>query len=104
MNYYHDTATRTLYAVPSQPDIILTGQKNDSAGIWKVWATFEVIRGGHAKGCDGSLNQCPIEQYLAYQDSREDAIRHYKRSHYPKHTPINFESYIALRDQYCKSS
>jgi hypothetical protein len=104
MNFHHDSTTKTLYAVADQPDIILTGVKNGSAGIWKVWATIEVMRGGHANGCDGSLNQCPTEQYSAHRDCREDAIRFFKRVHYPKHPKISVEEYTKLRSQYCNTS
>lgn len=104
MRYYHDFSTKTLYAVPDQPGIMLTGRTMNSAGIWKVWATFEVIRGGIGKGCDGSLNQCPIGQYVASQDSKENAIRNYMRSFYPKHTEISFEEFTSLKGQYCKDT
>jgi len=102
MKYFYDAASKTIYAARDQPDILLTGQKNDSPGIWKVWATIEIARKG--EGCDGSLNKCPIEQYLASRDTREDAIRNYVRSHYPKYPTIDYSQYSALRQDYCQGN
>ena len=95
MLYYYDNDLSVVYAVPKQPQIMKIGESTSSLGMWKVWVTIEVDRvGAEGKPID---NQCEIVEYHVSKDTRDEAIRNYKRNYYPKCLEINSDKYYQLK-------
>ena len=98
-SYYHDQDERTVYAVPSEPTVVL----NKSG--WHIWTQWEVTRADNVLLCKSNRWKCPLREYVQdwydnLKDTEAEAIRWFMLNHQPPGVGIDAGTYLRLKQQY----